>query len=158
QRGVTGWLPRAAACADFDGDGRVDVATMDFANGTLRVLRNVAGAGPPAAEPYPCDGPRFVPPSTPVQAIALDLDGDGRADLATANEGEATHAPSVTILFNPPGAAWAAIPEAVDVEAPAPDPATVAAGGVPEPGPGRLDLESAGGAVMLAAADLNGDG
>ena len=88
--GAVGFHPRAAACADFDGDGRTDVVCLDFGAGTLHVMRNILGPGAPAVEPYPCDGPRFAAPATPVQAIALDLDGDGRADLASVGEGTAS--------------------------------------------------------------------
>ena len=252
QEAATGQLPRAAACADFDGDGRVDVVAIDYTAGTLHVFRNVAGVGVPAADPYPCDGDRYSPPSSPVHAIALDvdldaradvvtvgngllsifrngpfgshqdlatgahpqavaagdLDGDGRPelavanldentievyrnhaggtftkladlpvgthprfvaiadlnrdgrlDLASANEGDGAHAPTVTILFNPPGADWNPQPEPIDGEAPAPDPPIAQAGGAPPlvDETLRVDLPFEG-AAMLACADLDGDG
>src|SRR5262249_43949805 len=66
--------PRAVAAADFDGDGRVDLAIADYGGGTVSVLTNL-GAG------------KLAPPlelaavTNPGEIVAADLDSDGRPDL-----------------------------------------------------------------------------
>ncbi|HVM02564.1 MAG TPA: VCBS repeat-containing protein, partial [Acidimicrobiales bacterium] len=82
--------PRGIAAADFDGDGRADVAiaasgTKNFESSTL-VLLSSASFAAPAAYGAGLGGRDLV---------AADLDGDGKLDLASANFGS----DSVSVLY-----------------------------------------------------------
>jgi hypothetical protein len=78
------------ASADFDGDGRPDLLTANTGDGSLSVLKNLTE--PEAG--VPCFGPGLrlkIPDgglshgAGPTNAIAIDVNGDGRPDIATAN-------------------------------------------------------------------------
>ncbi len=83
QRVPTGPLPVAAAVADFDGDGRYDVAIGDATAKTVSVhFRNVDGTfAPPATMPA---GDR------PMDVAAGDINGDGKLDFAVSQWTDAT--------------------------------------------------------------------
>jgi hypothetical protein len=81
-QGPSGEGVRSAAAGDFNVDGKPDVVTGDFNGGTVHVLFNDA-AGP---APVECAGPDLATPPAPSQGIVLDLDGDGRIDVATSSE------------------------------------------------------------------------
>ncbi len=68
--------PKEMAAADFNGDGRQDLATI-HANG-LRIVRALGNGQFSPYEPHPIvDSPHGL--------IAADLSGDGAPDVATAN-------------------------------------------------------------------------
>lgn len=73
---------RDVACADFNSDGRTDLAIACTDSATVMLLRNSsAGSSIPqsfATETYPFDD------AEPYALDAHDLDGDGRPDLAVA--------------------------------------------------------------------------
>ena len=70
----------AVGCADLDGDGRTDVFLVHRALGQWEALRNTtAGAVSFAA------GVPLAVGSGPVDSLAVDLDGDGRTDIVTAD-------------------------------------------------------------------------
>src|SRR6185312_3294664 len=71
------------AMADFDADGRLDVAVPLHGSRKVSVLRGLGSAGFGAESVYPVgNGPT---------ALAIgDLDGDGKADLAVANDSSNT--------------------------------------------------------------------
>ena len=73
--------PYSAAIADFDGDGKLDVAIGDSRSATIIVrIGNGDGTfGPEVA--YPARG------TPPLVVITADVNGDGRADLVCANRG-----------------------------------------------------------------------
>lgn len=81
---ATGDSPTAVATADFNGDGRPDLAfTMTPAN-TVGVLLNVT---PPGAASASLTAPQFFAVgSNPVAVTATDINGDGKPDLAVAND------------------------------------------------------------------------
>ena len=91
-----GLNPQFPAVADFNGDGKLDIAVADFGSGSVSLL---LGNG---------DG-TFGSPSgfsagedalgDPVAMIALDLNGDGAQDLVVANGGDK----SVSVLLNSGG-------------------------------------------------------
>jgi hypothetical protein len=174
---ATGPDPRGASLADLDGDGRLDLALVaDDPQGSRAEIRFGDGAGALASRPG-ADGPRV---GKGVRALlALDLDRDGRADLAGADaeKGEVTLWRGVpgergTFALGSPVALevrdgpCALVP--IELEAGATPALAVALGG---PGArtgiallagspwreiGRI--ETGGSPVGLAAADLDGDG
>lgn len=75
----------AIAPADFDGDGRTDVAVTSYMTaGTVRVLRGMSNGSFSTA---------LTPADTGKQPVALaagDFDQDGKPDVAVVNSGDAT--------------------------------------------------------------------
>jgi hypothetical protein len=123
---IVGGDPAGAAIADLNGDGHTDVAVADAA-GFVTVLRS-RGDGT-------LGGKRDYAAGTggagPVSIAAADLDGDGSPDLVTANQGENTGVPSVSVLRNNGDGTFAAM---------------------------RNYRISGGYPVSVALGDLNGDG
>ncbi len=68
----------AVTAADFDADGRVDVATAD-ADGTVRVFRGDGDGGLGEVAEYAIGGHG-------VAILTVDLDGDGHLDLVTGDD------------------------------------------------------------------------
>jgi hypothetical protein len=85
----TGRSPSSVAVADLNGDGKLDLAIVDWLGNSVSVALG-AGQGSFAAKvDYPTgDGPRAV-------AIG-DLDGDGKPDMAVANY----YANTVSVFIN----------------------------------------------------------
>ena len=124
-----GFTARSIAAADFNGDGRPDLAVDRIGNDRVSVLLNRTPAGDATPDFAPTSD--FITDDGPVFVTAADLNGDGRPDLAVSN----TLADTVAVLINTaaPGAAAASFA-----------PRTSHAAGT-QPG-------------GLSAADLNGDG
>ena len=80
---------RAAAAADFDGDGRPDLAVTDVNSNSVTVLTRVARDFPAVSNTYPVG--RF-----PLAAAAGDFNSDGKTDLVVGNNSGF----SVTLLLN----------------------------------------------------------
>ena len=80
---LTGLLPSAIAHADFNGDGRIDLATVDSGQSPQYTVSVLLGNGDgtfASAVGYPVgNGTR------PVAIAAGDVTGDGRLDIVTAN-------------------------------------------------------------------------
>ena len=148
-----GTNPQSIAAGDLDGDGIPELVVASAGDHALSVFRKRASAiGFEPLATLPVGGaPQFV--------IAADLNHDGRADLATANDAGPGAPGSITILFNDPHATWRPEPEPIEPqESQDPDPTPV--GGNPGPAGGsnpRVDIPVGAGACMLAAADLNAD-
>jgi hypothetical protein len=80
---------RSVATADFDGDGRPDLAVANADSSSVSVLSNVGTGGPGVNNSYAVG-------SFPIGVAAGDFSGDGRLDIITANNSGA----SVSILRN----------------------------------------------------------
>lgn len=84
----TGNRPIALAAADFNGDGRLDIATANAQDNTISILLNDGHGGfLPHAD--------YVVGTFPVALVAADFNNDGFPDLAVANENTS----SISILL-----------------------------------------------------------
>src|SRR6516162_2132438 len=75
---AVGNSPRSIAVADFNGDGRLDLATANYGDNTVTVL---LGDGTGHFAP----GGTFATGSGPVQVLSVDFNRDGKPDLAILN-------------------------------------------------------------------------
>src|SRR5262249_7005588 len=74
-----GASPRSVAAADFNGDGKPDLAVGNGGASSVNVLRNNGDGTFAAAAYYSLDtGETYA-------VVAADLNGDGKPDLAAAN-------------------------------------------------------------------------
>jgi len=105
----TGNVPTSVAAADLNGDGKPDLVVSNLGDSTVSVFSN-NGDGTFAAK---VDVPAGPPPAFdgmgPQAVVAVDLNGDGKPDLAVAsssssavnvllNNGDGTFAPEVDYL------------------------------------------------------------
>ncbi|MGN7400821.1 FG-GAP-like repeat-containing protein [Cytobacillus praedii] len=96
----TGTIPLSIVSADFNGDGKIDLATADV-GGTVTVLLNNGSAMFSFApgSPFPA-GP------APFDLIAADFDGNGTIDIAVAN----LSSNQVSVFFNNGAAVFSPAP------------------------------------------------
>lgn len=80
-----GVAPIAVNLGDIDGDAKLDLITCNYSNNKISIFRNTATNGSISTNSFAAKvdyfnsrGPRFV--------VVSDLDGDGKPDLAVANE------------------------------------------------------------------------
>src|SRR5439155_25272991 len=86
---ATGGGPADVAAADLNGDGKPDLATANYADGTVSVLPNRGDGTFGSKHDYPA--------GLGVTAVVTgDLNGDGKRDLVTANIWDDT----VSVLLN----------------------------------------------------------
>jgi len=82
--------PGRPALADFDGDGRLDVAVPVYQSHLLTIRQNISlvGAGGVPVVNSPLFGPRIDIPAgpNPAHVAVADLDGDGKPDIVVAND------------------------------------------------------------------------
>jgi hypothetical protein len=80
---VTGDGPRSVAAGDFNGDGKLDIAVVNFDSNSVAVLLN--GTVPGAAVVRFDDVHEFPTGVRPTSVAVGDVDRDGKLDLAVAN-------------------------------------------------------------------------
>ncbi len=90
---TVGTNPRSVAIGDLDGDGKPDLAIANTTSSTVSILRNTFTTIGTISFAAKVD---YTTGSAPHFVAIGDLDGDGKADLATANNGSA----SVSVLRN----------------------------------------------------------
>jgi hypothetical protein len=89
--------PRSVAAADFNGDGKVDMAVANLASDSVSVLLNTTT--PFAATPAFSTTVNFTAGDGASFVVARDINGDGRPDLAVVN----LFSNNVSILLNTTG-------------------------------------------------------
>ncbi len=86
---VDGARPAEVALADLDGDARLDIVTLDAAGATIWIHANKTAQGMPS-EPLSFTGDgspySFASGLAALDLAVGDLDGDGWADIAVAND------------------------------------------------------------------------
>jgi hypothetical protein len=92
---ATGGLPFSVAVGDLNGDGKLDLVVANYNDNTVSVLLNTTAPG--AATPSFAAKQDFAPGSGPQSVAMGDLNGDGKLDLAVANNGGAN---TVSVLLN----------------------------------------------------------
>ena len=91
---TVGTQPRLVAVGDFNGDGRLDLATACSGANSVSVLLNATAAG--SATPTFAAQQTFAVGTTPYGIAVGDFDGDGRADIATTN----VNSDTASVLLN----------------------------------------------------------
>jgi hypothetical protein len=89
---ATGTGPISVAIGDIDGDGKPDLATANYTNNTVSVLRNTGSSGTVSF----ATRVNFATGTNPISVAIGDIDGDGKPDLAIANLADNT----VSVLRN----------------------------------------------------------
>jgi hypothetical protein len=126
---TVGTGPFAIASADINGDGKPDVIVSNAADYTVSVLLNTTPAG--AATPSFAPQATFNVGTYPLSIAVADLNGDGKPDIAVANDADKT----VSVLLN-----------------------TTAAGGTVPTFAAAKTFPTGSYPVSVAVADINGDG
>jgi hypothetical protein len=95
---TTGTNPVSVAIGDVDGDGKPDLAIVNRGSNTVSVLRNTATSGSITTGSFAARVD-FATGASPNAVAIGDIDGNGKPDLAVANQGSNT----VSVLRNTSG-------------------------------------------------------
>ena len=90
---AAGNVPYSVAIGDLNGDGRPDIAVANWGSSSVSVLRNTSTGSGKVSFAATVD---YAAGNNPRSVSIGDLDGDGRADLAVANNDSST----VSLLRN----------------------------------------------------------
>jgi FG-GAP-like repeat/FG-GAP repeat len=129
---TTGNSPFWVAVADVNGDGKSDVIVANSVGNTVSVLLNTTSPG--ATTPTFTTQTSFTVGATPVWVAVADVNGDGKPDIITANQGS-TGANGVSVLLN-----------------------TTTPGSTTPTLATHVDFPTGSGPSAVTAVDLNGDG
>jgi hypothetical protein len=145
---ATGAGPSSVVVADFNGDGKPDVAVANVNSSTVSVLLNTTAPG--ASVPSFAAQQSFPTGNVPSGVAAADVNADGRADLVVTNSSDNT----VSVLLNTtaPGATTPSF-AAQQTFATGTAPSSVAVGDFN--GDGRPDLAVANGDSATVSVLLN---
>jgi FG-GAP-like repeat len=88
---AVGTKPTSVAVADVNGDGKPDIVTANSGSNNVSVLFG-NGSGSFSAAP----GSPFAVGANPASVAVADVNGDGRPDIVTANQGSS----NVSVLLN----------------------------------------------------------
>src|SRR5216110_413227 len=91
---ATGPFPISVTVGDLNLDGKLDLAVANFGANTVSVLLNTTAPG--AAISSFAAKQDFATGANPLSVTVGDLNGDGKLDLAVANQGSTT----VSVLLN----------------------------------------------------------
>jgi len=86
---TTGPAPYLVAIGDLDGDGKPDLAVANSYSNTVSIFRNTSTSGSIAAGSFGAKVD-FATGIQPISVTIGDLDGDGKPDLAVANNSSTT--------------------------------------------------------------------
>ncbi|MEI6143339.1 MAG: FG-GAP-like repeat-containing protein, partial [Mariniphaga sp.] len=92
---ITGTSPFSVSTGDVDGDGKPDLAVANFGKSTVSVFRNTSTSGSITSGSFAAKVD-FITGTNPSSVCIGDIDGDGKPDLAVANNGANT----ISVLCN----------------------------------------------------------